>query len=121
MSRLVRSLYFIGGTLALVLGAIGVVLPLLPTTPFVILAAALYARSSPKMHERLLANPVFGPLIIAWNDERRIPQQAKVLATVMIVAFGSFAIISVASQWWLRVGLIVLFVAVLSWLWTRPS
>lgn len=121
MSRLVRSLYFIGGSIALTLGAIGVVLPLLPTTPFVILAAALYARSSPKMHQRLLDNRVFGPLIVAWNDERRIPRRAKLLATVMIVAFGGFAIIVVASQWWLRIGLTLLFTAVLSWLWTRPS
>ena len=121
MGRMVRGLYFVGGMLALGLGAIGVVVPLLPTTPFVILAAALFARSSPKMHQKLVSSRVFGPLIIAWNEERRIPRRAKVLATTMIVAFGGFAIIFVASQWWLRVGLIVVFVSVLTWLWTRAS
>ncbi len=73
------------------------------------------------MHQRLLDNRVFGPLIVAWNEERRIPRRAKILATVMIVAFGGFAMIFVATQWWLRLGLTAVFVAVLSWIWTRAS
>lgn len=121
VSRLVRALYFVGGVVCLGIAGIGVVVPLLPTTPFVIVAAALFARSSPKMHQRLLDNRVFGPLIIAWNEGGRIPIRAKRLATVMIVAFGSFAIVFVAPRWWLRVLLVALFTAVLSWLWTRPS
>ena len=121
MSRLVRGVYFVGGMVCLGIGGLGVVAPLLPTTPFVILAAGLFARSSPKMHQRLLGNRVFGPLIIAWNEGGRIPIRAKRLATIMIVLFGSFAIVFVASWWWLRLLLIALFTAVLSWLWTRPS
>ncbi len=121
MGRLVRGLYFVGGMTALVVGTIGIVVPLLPTTPLVILAAALFARSSPKMHQRLLRNRTFGPLIIAWNDDRRIPRRAKTLATVMIGAFGSFAVIVVVQQPWLRVALSVLFLTILTWLWTRPS
>jgi len=121
MAVMVRVLYLIGGLLALALATIGVIVPLLPTTPLVILAAALFARSSPRLHQWLLDNRVFGPLIVEWNEHRQIPLRAKILATVMIVAFGGFAIIFVATWWWLRISLTVLFASVLTWLWTRQT
>lgn len=118
--RLRRGTLIGVGFLSLLLGALGVVLPLLPTTPFVILAAACFSRSSPRLHRRLLDNRVFGPLIVEWSEHRRIPRRAKILAVSMIVVSGGLAIVLVGSLW-ARVALVVLFVAVIGWLVTRPS
>jgi len=64
----------------LALGGLGVVLPLLPTTPFVILAAFCFARSSPAFHARLLNSPTFGPAIRDWRDNRAISRRGKTAA-----------------------------------------
>jgi uncharacterized membrane protein YbaN (DUF454 family) len=77
----VVGLFFVG------LAIIGAVLPLLPTTPFLLVAAACFAKSSPRMHKMLLDNKVFGPLIYHWETSRSIPQRAKVMAlTSMVLA-----------------------------------
>ncbi len=62
------------GVVFLMIGGIGVVLPLLPTTPFVLVAAGCFAKSSPRMHAWLLANRVFGPMIVDWEKEVRIAE-----------------------------------------------
>ena len=66
-SRTVRVLFVGLGVTALALGIAGIVLPVLPTTPFVLLAAACFARGSTKFHDWLLAHPLFGPMIIEWQ------------------------------------------------------
>ena len=77
----VVGLIFVG------LAIIGAVLPLLPTTPFLLVAAACFAKTSPRMHKMLLDNKVFGPLIYHWETSRSIPQRAKVMAlTSMVLA-----------------------------------
>lgn len=72
------------GCLFVLLGAIGVVMPVLPTTPFMILAAACFAKSSPRFHHWLLTNRVFGPLINNWNSERFIEPNTKLRALIII-------------------------------------
>lgn len=75
-----RLVWLIGGWVALVLGAIGVVLPVLPTVPFLLVAVWCFARSSPALRERILAHPVYGPPIRAWMDRGEIPRRAKLWA-----------------------------------------
>lgn len=88
-----RVIYFVLGFLMLLLGGIGVVLPVMPTTIFIILAAWFFARSSPKLEARLLADPRFGPLIIEWRERGAIPPRAKLYAMVgMMLGYGLF--------WW---------------------
>jgi uncharacterized membrane protein YbaN (DUF454 family) len=77
-----RSLWLIIGLTSLTLGIAGVVLPLLPTTPFVLLAGYCFARSSPRLHDWLLANRTFGPLILNWERHRAIAPRAKVFAVL---------------------------------------
>ena len=84
-----RILWTAGGGLALALGVAGIVLPLLPTTPFLLLAAFCFARSSPRIEMWLVEHPRLGPPIRHWRTEGAIAPRAKVLALGAIAAtFG---------------------------------
>jgi uncharacterized protein len=78
--KLVRALLIISGTISLVLGAIGIFLPILPTTPFLLLSAACYMRSSERMYNWLLKNRWFGEYIKNYQEGRGIPFKTKILA-----------------------------------------
>lgn len=116
-----RWLFLIGGFICLALGGIGVLLPGLPTTPFVLLAAYFFARSSPTMHERLLSNRVFGPMIVEWNEHRSVPLRAKILAVTMIALVGGALVIFILDKLWLRLIVIATLSTVSLWLITRPT
>lgn len=108
------------GLSAVALGLVGLVLPLLPTTPFMILAAAAFAKSSPRLHDWLTGHPVFGPAITNWRDHRAISPRAKRMAiTAMAAAFGLSLVLGLG---WpvLAVQAGVLVVMGL-WIWTRPD
>ena len=114
-----KPVYRALGALSVALGLVGVFLPIMPTTPFLILAAYFFGRSHPEREEKLLAHPTFGPLIIAWRERGAIPLLAKWLATAML------AVSSVGSGWYLSDGWrylpAVISVVVLAWMWSRPS
>ena len=82
--KLVRALWFIAGTICLVLGAIGIVLPILPTTPFLLAAAACYYKSSPRMHKWLLNNKWFGEYIRNYKEGRGLPLKTQITALAML-------------------------------------
>ena len=82
----------IAGLLALMLGIIGIFVPLLPTTPFLLLAAACFARGSTRMHGWLLGHPVFGKFLSDYEQGKGIPARAKVLALLMMWTSLLFAI-----------------------------
>ena len=75
----VTGLIFVG------LAILGVVLPILPTTPFLLVAATCFAKSSPRLQKKLLANKTFGPLIHEWQQHRSIPRKAKRVALLTII------------------------------------
>lgn len=85
------------------LGAVGAVLPLIPTTPFLILAAACFARSSDRLHGWLLNNRLFGPLLRDWEQRRCISGSAKAIALVSMVGVGGFSIFVAVEPTWTRV------------------
>src|SRR5688500_288406 len=91
-----RNFYLIGGLLSLLLGAMGVIVPLLPTVPFVILAAFCFARSSPRLEQWLIGHARFGPHIHAWRSRGAISPAGKRAATVAfaISAAAGFALLS---------------------------
>lgn len=81
-----RWIWWAAGCVALAFGAAGVVLPILPTTPFALLAAMCFAKSSPRLHAWLLAHPVFGPGIHDWQHHGAISKRAKKLAIASMAA-----------------------------------
>lgn len=102
------------------LGAAGMVLPLLPTTPFLLVAAWSAPKGSPQLGRWLRNHPRFGPPLQAWRTERAIPARAKVVAVLLLMT-------SWGLLWWLRSapGVLVftalLFIAVAGFVLTRPS
>ena len=85
-NRLIRWLFLFLGTLFFVLGLIGIVLPVLPTTPFVLLAAACWAKGSDKFHQWLINHRIFGKMVTDWQQKRAIPRYGKYLAWTMMTA-----------------------------------
>lgn len=115
-----RALWLAMGGLFLGLGLLGVVLPVLPTTPFLLLAAGCFARSSPRLHGWLLAHPAFGPPIRNWEENGAISRRAKRLAV------GSMAAVVVVSvvlrlSWKVLLAQAVLIAVGAGFVLTRPD
>ena len=97
-NRVVRALYMTGGTLSLALGIIGLFVPGLPTTPFVLLSAALYAKSSEKLYNWLLNNKYLGPRIKNYQRQKGVTLKAKyriIALMITMVLISSFIILNV--------------------------
>jgi len=107
------------GWLAIVLGTLGIVLPLLPTTPFVLLAAWCFARSSPRFHHWLLWKSPFGRYIRHWQQHRAMPPGAKTRAMLLIVITFSVSIYLV-NLLWVRILLGVMLCMLLLFMWRIP-
>ena len=91
-------LLIILGWFFLALGAIGAVLPILPTTPFLIVALALFSKSSPRFHQMLLNNRWFGPTLRQWEETRTLSRKTKYKVYLIIVAVFSLSIAMVHDQ-----------------------
>jgi uncharacterized membrane protein YbaN (DUF454 family) len=101
-------IFFILGWLFLALGAIGLFLPLLPTTPFLLLAAASFTRSSDRFYKWLIYHPVLGSYIRNYREHHAITLQAKVVSlSALWIVIGTTAIVAVDSLW-LRLLLLVI-------------
>lgn len=87
------------GFMFIALAVLGVFLPLLPTTPFILVAAFLFSKSSDRWHQWLLANKLFGPILHSWESSRCIPYFAKMLSFSMIAVFGSISIFTLPFLW----------------------
>lgn len=120
-SPFVRFVLVVVGLLSVGLGAIGVVTPVLPTTPFLLVAAACFARASPRFYQRLLANPTFGPLIRDWREQRAIPRRAKIMATAAITVTIGSSVIFFVEPLWLRALLVATGVTLCAWIWRQRT
>lgn len=108
------------GHLSLAIGVIGIFLPILPTTPFVLLACGCYAKGSERFHVALLRNKWFGPLIKDWHEHKTISIRAKAIAILMIAANIMLAIV-VVPLLPVKIILGVLGIVVALYIFTRPS
>ena len=107
-SRLKRVVLTGTGTLCVALGVIGMLLPLLPTTPFLLLAAACYARSSPRFYHWLLTNRWCGVYIRNYRAGHGLPRQQKILTLALLWATIGATAIFVVPLWWVRLSLLVI-------------
>jgi uncharacterized protein len=102
------------------LGIVGAFLPLLPTTPFLLVAAWAGGKGWPQLEAWLVAHPRWGPPIKRWRDHRAVPRGAKWLASATMVA--SVAVIAASSApLALKLGVPLFMLAVATWLWRRPE
>ncbi|MDC9726235.1 MAG: YbaN family protein [Candidatus Thioglobus sp.] len=109
-----KNLFISLGWIFVILAAIGVILPILPTTPFLILALALFAKSSPKFHQMLLEHPWFGDLLRQWEKTKTVSRKIKIRASLLTVVSFSISIYLVREvrllQWMLlAIAAILLF------------
>lgn len=116
-----RPIYFVLGWIMLGLGAAGAVLPVLPTTPFVLAAVWFFYRSSPRMVAWLMQHKVFGPPLRNWKNEGAISTPTKLVA-VTSMALGYTATLSLSAlHAYYAIALAVLLLAVASFIVTRPA
>lgn len=103
------------------LGAIGIFLPVLPTTPFLLISLWAFSTSSPRLHTWLYTHPRFGPWLVAWSRYRVIPLKAKILAVSMMLGSWLYVALVVAQTWMLPVMLGVIMITVFAYILTKPS
>ena len=102
------------------LAVIGVVLPVIPTVPFLIVAAWAGSRGWPRLETWLLEHPRHGPALRRWRDRGAVPRRAKWLATTMMALSAAMLAVSPVA-WWLKLAVPVLMTCVALWLWRRPD
>ncbi|MDG6218819.1 MAG: YbaN family protein [Candidatus Thermoplasmatota archaeon] len=118
LKRCVNCLFIISGTVSLAIGIIGIVLPVLPTTPFLLLAAACYAKGSKRFYDWLLGNKWFGNYIKNYYEGRGVPLKVKLYTVSLLwitILASAFLII---DAWWVRIILIVIAIGVTIHLYT---
>jgi len=117
----VRVLLVALGTLFVIIGIIGIFLPILPTTPFMLLAAACYAKSSSRFYNWIMNNRIFGPIIREWREHRSIPRKAKTIAMLLIVFTFGTSIVFFVPLFSVQVLLIILLIFMLFFMWRIPT
>jgi uncharacterized membrane protein YbaN (DUF454 family) len=108
--RIKKALLVVAGTICVALGAIGIFLPVLPTTPFLLLAAACYCRSSERLYHWLLSNRFFGEYIRNYREGKGIPLKTKIIAVAVLwlaIVYSMFFVVTI-----LAVQLVLLVVAI---------
>ncbi len=114
-----RTIFLLLGHISIAVGFVGIFVPLLPTTPFVLLAAVCYSRGSERFHTWLHEHPRFGPVIRSWRVHGAIGMRAKIVAVITVTTSITYSCIRLDMPWSaiaLLVGL-----AVLTFILTRPS
>ncbi len=117
---LTRHIWAGFGFLALALGVVGIFLPLLPTTPFLLLAAFCFSRSSERLHIWLVTHPRFGPIITNWNENGAIDRRSKIIAVFMMAAAFGLSVYMQLPAWVLMAQGVVLALVAL-FILSRPD
>ena len=107
-----KYLYIILGTFSLILGIIGIVVPLLPTTPFLLLTAWFYFRGSPRLYNWLLNQKHLGPYIRNFRENKAIPLRAKIVSVSLLWITILFCVIFILPAWWLKIMLLLIAIGV---------
>ncbi|AYF45247.1 MULTISPECIES: YbaN family protein [Halobacteriovorax] len=116
-----RIIYLSFGIAFVALAIIGVFLPLIPTTPFLLLSAYCFSRSSEKYYQWLLNHKIFGEIITDWNKYGVVSIKSKIIAISMIIALFSYSLIYVDVAPTIKVIISLIGLSIITFLLTRPS
>ncbi|TBN40371.1 DUF454 domain-containing protein [Paracoccus subflavus] len=94
-----QRLWYVLGFVALGMGIVGIALPVVPTVPFLLLAAAAFARSNPRLERRILDHPTYGPPVRAWREHGAISRLAKIWATLAMAGGVGFSLLAGMPPW----------------------
>jgi hypothetical protein len=121
LTRTWRWLMIALGFVSLGVGFVGIFLPLLPTTPLVLLAAFFFSKGSKRLHDWLRGHPRFGPYVCDWEAEQVIPPVAKLASTALMVPSVGYVILTRDLPVVLSAGMALTVAAVLWFIWSRPA
>ena len=110
-----RIFLIIVGSVSLVLGILGIFLPMLPTTPFLLLSAAAWVKASPSLYEWLVNHRVFGEYIRNFREYRAIPLRVKIISVSLVWLTIGYSIFAVVDEWWWAQALMSLLATAISW------
>ena len=110
-----RIFFIIVGSVSLVLGILGMFLPLLPTTPFLLLSAAAWLKASPELYNWLLNHRLFGEYIRNFREHRAIPLRAKVVSVSLVWLTIGYCFFAMVDKWWWAQLLMALLATGISW------
>jgi uncharacterized membrane protein YbaN (DUF454 family) len=109
------------GWISLAVGIIGAFLPILPTVPFVILAAFFFSKGSTRLHRWLVTRPYVGPAVVEWEQHGSIRPRAKLWATAAILLLFANTLVFVPVAAWIKGVVTATGMVVLAFIWSRPS
>ena len=115
-----RIIYMLSGWISVGLGVVGIVLPILPTVPFLLLAAFCFAKSSTAAHLWLINHKYFGPPILDWQQNGSIRRSAKLMASICIILAFSVSI-TLGVAWWTLTLQAFVLICVSIFIWSRPE
>ncbi|WP_353059729.1 YbaN family protein [Alteromonas arenosi] len=120
-TQLTQSIYILTGLLACICGVVGIVLPLVPTTPFLLLSAFCFSKSSNTLHQWLLSQPALGSVINDWEESGVIAHKTKVVASACMMAMITVALLVGEYTYWIIALVVAISLLVLVFIWSRPS
>ncbi|MFX0082722.1 MAG: YbaN family protein [Candidatus Hodarchaeota archaeon] len=112
MSKIKNHLIFLGGFISLILGIIGIALPILPTTPFLLLASAAFAKSSERFHRWLLNNKILGAYIKNYQEGKGLPLKIKLITISLLWITIIISILFLMKLFWVQIVLVIIAIAV---------
>lgn len=111
-TSIIKYLLIIAGTISLLLGILGIFLPLLPTTPFLLLTAACFAKSSDKLYNKLIKHKIFGKYILNYRNKKAIPLKIKIFSISLLWLTIGYATLMILNNLWIKIFLLIIALAV---------
>ncbi|CBW27223.1 putative membrane protein [Halobacteriovorax marinus SJ] len=121
LAKTSKAIFIAFGFISLLLGVLGIFLPLLPTTPLLILSAFCFSKGSEKLHSWLLSRPKIGGIIKDWEENKVIRPKAKLISAIMIILLFGYTLIFVKVHITIKIISTLIGISVLSFILTRKS